>query len=56
VARGQLQAVVDGPYPMTTDGVRAAFRVLQSRHGHGKVVITVADLPPPQQQQQQQQQ
>lgn len=46
-ARGQLQAVVDGPYPMTTDGVRAAFRTLQSRHAHGKVVIHVADLPPP---------
>jgi NADPH:quinone reductase-like Zn-dependent oxidoreductase len=46
-ARGQLQAVVDGPYPMTTDGVRAAFRTLQSRHAKGKVVIHVADLPPP---------
>ena len=41
--RGQLVAVVDGPYPMTTSGVRQAFEKLQSRHAHGKVVIQVPE-------------
>eukprot|EP00565_Helicotheca_tamesis_P008582 CAMPEP_0185728792 /NCGR_PEP_ID=MMETSP1171-20130828/4191_1 /TAXON_ID=374046 /ORGANISM="Helicotheca tamensis, Strain CCMP826" /LENGTH=383 /DNA_ID=CAMNT_0028397535 /DNA_START=32 /DNA_END=1183 /DNA_ORIENTATION=+ len=41
---GKLQGVVDGPYPMTTEGVRKAFHTLQSRHGKGKVVVKVADL------------
>ena len=41
---GKLKAVVDGPYPMTTSGVRQAFRKLESRHPHGKVVIQVSDL------------
>ena len=41
---GQLTAVVDkkGPFPFTTEGVRQAFRLQESRHAHGKVVITVA--------------
>lgn len=38
----KLIAVVDGPYPMTTEGVRKAFLVQESRHGKGKVVIQVA--------------
>lgn len=42
---GKLQAVIDGPYPMTTEGVRKAFRTLESRHPKGKVVVKVADLP-----------
>merc|ERR1711971_353475 len=29
-------------YPMTTDGVREAFRVQQSRHAKGKVVVRVS--------------
>ena len=42
---GQLRAVVDpeGPFPFTTQGVRDAFRKQQSRHAHGKVVISVAE-------------
>ena len=41
---GTLKAVVDprGPFPFTTDGVREAFRVQESRHGHGKVVVQVS--------------
>lgn len=42
---GKLQAVIDGPYPLTTEGVRNAFSRLQSRHAKGKVVVTVADRP-----------
>jgi NADPH:quinone reductase-like Zn-dependent oxidoreductase len=42
---GKLQAVIDGPYPFTTEGVRKAFRTLESRHAKGKVVVKVADLP-----------
>mmetsp|Transcript_38147 Transcript_38147/g.70408 ORF Transcript_38147/g.70408 Transcript_38147/m.70408 type:complete len:400 (-) Transcript_38147:152-1351(-) len=42
---GKLQAVVEGPYPMTTDGVRNAFKSLQSRHPKGKVVVQVAAFP-----------
>lgn len=44
VTDGKLEAVVDGPYPFTTEGVRAAFRRLESRHPKGKVVIKIADL------------
>jgi len=42
---GKLKAVIDpaGPYPFTTDGVRAAFKRQESRHGKGKVAIHVAD-------------
>lgn len=41
----QLKAVVDpkGPFPLTTEGVRAAFRNLESRHSRGKTVIRVSD-------------
>ncbi|CAB9497695.1 furan-3-one reductase [Seminavis robusta] len=41
---GKLQAVIDGPYPLTTEGVCKAFRTLESRHPKGKVVVQVADL------------
>jgi hypothetical protein len=36
--------VVDpqGPFPFTTEGVRAAFRNLESRHSWGKTVIRVS--------------
>lgn len=43
---GKLKAVMDGPYPLTTEGVRKAFRTLESRHAKGKVVVKIADLPP----------
>jgi NADPH:quinone reductase-like Zn-dependent oxidoreductase len=41
---GKIQAVVDdrGPHSFTTEGVRAAFRVQESRHALGKVVIQVS--------------
>merc|ERR1712194_460827 len=38
---GEVEAVVDGPYPMTTEGVQKAFHKLKSRHANGKVVIKV---------------
>lgn len=41
---GKLQAVIDGPYSLTSEGVRNAFRKLESRHAQGKVVIKIADL------------
>jgi len=43
-ADGTLRAVVDpaGPFPLTTEGVRAAFNLHASRHARGKVVIRVA--------------
>ena len=39
-----LVPVIDprGPFAFTTDGIRDAFRLQQSRHAKGKVVITVA--------------
>jgi len=40
---GQLEAVMDGPYSMTTEGVQQAFHTLQNRHAKGKVVIQVAN-------------
>jgi NADPH:quinone reductase-like Zn-dependent oxidoreductase len=40
-AQGQLEAVIE-PFPFTTEGVRKAFRLVESRHAHGKVVIAVA--------------
>ena len=45
---GKIQAVLDprGPFPFTTEGIRQAFRVQESRHGFGKVVIEVAPQPP----------
>jgi len=41
---GKLKAVLDsrGPFPFTTEGVRAAFRLQESRHALGKVIIRVA--------------
>ena len=41
---GKLQTVMEGPFPMTTKGVREAFGTLKSRHAKGKVVVKVADL------------
>lgn len=42
---GTLSACIDsrGPFPFTTEGVRKAFRLQESRHVHGKVVIIVSD-------------
>lgn len=42
---GKLNAVMDprGPFPLSTKGVCQAFRVLESRHGKGKVVVHIAD-------------
>jgi NADPH:quinone reductase-like Zn-dependent oxidoreductase len=44
-ADGTLKAVVDpkGPFPFTTEGVRKAFHLQESRHGHGKVVVQVSN-------------
>lgn len=42
-ASGQLSAVVEGPFPFTTEGVQKAFRLQECRHAHGKVVIQVAE-------------
>eukprot|EP00548_Thalassiothrix_antarctica_P006475 CAMPEP_0194148440 /NCGR_PEP_ID=MMETSP0152-20130528/32449_1 /TAXON_ID=1049557 /ORGANISM="Thalassiothrix antarctica, Strain L6-D1" /LENGTH=81 /DNA_ID=CAMNT_0038849999 /DNA_START=220 /DNA_END=465 /DNA_ORIENTATION=+ len=40
-----LKAVIDSregrPFPFTTKGVRKAFRLQETRHIHGKVVIQV---------------
>lgn len=43
--KGVLEAALDerGPFEFTTEGVRKAFHVQESRHVHGKVVIHVAD-------------
>jgi len=40
---GTLKAVMDsrGPFPFTTEGVRKAFRLQETRHVHGKVVVQV---------------
>lgn len=42
---GKLKAVIDprGPFPFTTQGIRDAFHLQESRHTKGKVVIHVAD-------------
>ena len=42
---GKLKAVIDtkGPFSFTTEGVRAAFRLQESRHPHGKVIVRVAE-------------
>ena len=42
---GKLKAVLDtqADYAFTTDGVRKAFRTLESRHAQGKVVVQVSD-------------
>mmetsp|Transcript_4626 Transcript_4626/g.11954 ORF Transcript_4626/g.11954 Transcript_4626/m.11954 type:complete len:113 (+) Transcript_4626:597-935(+) len=41
---GKYKAVIDNVYPFTTEGVRSAFHVVESRHGKGKVVVKIADL------------
>ena len=41
---GKVQAVMEGPYPMTTEGVQNAFKSLHSRHPKGKVVVKVSEL------------
>jgi len=40
---GNLKAVMDsrGPFRFTTEGVRKAFRLQETRHIHGKVVVQV---------------
>ena len=43
VSSNKLKPVIEGPFPFTTEGVRAAFRLQESRHPQGKVVIHVAD-------------
>ena len=37
----KLKAVIDpkGPFPFTTEGVRSAFRLQESCHPHGKVIV-----------------
>jgi len=42
---GTLKACTDsqGPFPFTTDGVRKAFRLQETRHVKGKVVIALTD-------------
>jgi NADPH:quinone reductase-like Zn-dependent oxidoreductase len=42
--KGTLKAVIDpkGPFPFTTEGVRKAFRLQESRHIQGKVVVKVS--------------
>ena len=44
---GKIQAVIDprGPFPFTTEGIRKAFRVQETRRGFGKVVIDVTPQP-----------
>eukprot|EP00512_Aurantiochytrium_limacinum_P006238 CAMPEP_0171512934 /NCGR_PEP_ID=MMETSP0959-20130129/1907_1 /TAXON_ID=87120 /ORGANISM="Aurantiochytrium limacinum, Strain ATCCMYA-1381" /LENGTH=361 /DNA_ID=CAMNT_0012050889 /DNA_START=602 /DNA_END=1687 /DNA_ORIENTATION=+ len=34
----------NSPFPFTTEGVRAAMNLLQTRHAHGKVIVHVADF------------
>lgn len=43
-AKGTLKAVIDpkGPFSFTTEGARKAFRLQESRHIHGKVVVQVS--------------
>lgn len=43
-ASNKLKPVMEGPFPFTTQGVRSAFRLQESRHPQGKVVIHVADM------------
>jgi NADPH:quinone reductase-like Zn-dependent oxidoreductase len=40
--KGTIKAVVDGPFPFTTEGIRKAFRIQESRHGQGKVIVQVS--------------
>mmetsp|Transcript_22157 Transcript_22157/g.27185 ORF Transcript_22157/g.27185 Transcript_22157/m.27185 type:complete len:376 (-) Transcript_22157:681-1808(-) len=43
---GTLQAVIDekGPFPFSTEGVRNAFHLQESRHPHGKVIVQVKQV------------
>lgn len=45
VSTGRLKAVIDhrSPFPLTAEGVKAAFQLQASKHAHGKVVISVLD-------------
>lgn len=45
IDEGRLQVKIDpaGPFPFTEQGVKDAFRLQESRHAHGKVVIMVDD-------------
>lgn len=40
--KGAVEAVIDGPYDFTTEGVRQALRCQETRHAKGKVVVTVS--------------
>ena len=42
---GKVKAVIDpqGPFPFTTEGVRKAYHLQESRHPHGNVVVHIAD-------------
>ncbi|KAG7361575.1 alcohol dehydrogenase [Nitzschia inconspicua] len=42
---GTLKACIDprGPFPFSTEGVRKAFRLQETRHVNGKVVVTLSD-------------
>jgi 2-methylene-furan-3-one reductase len=44
VQAGELKPVLDpkSPFPFTEEGVKAAWKLHESRHGHGKVVIEIA--------------
>ena len=42
-AKGTIQAVYEGPFDFTTEEVRSAFRLQETRHVKGKVVIGVSD-------------
>ncbi|MTV81456.1 NADP-dependent oxidoreductase [Secundilactobacillus folii] len=41
VASGAVKVVIDSKFPLTTEGLRAAHERSESRHAHGKIVITV---------------
>lgn len=43
--RRKFKIIIDSksPFPLTTDGVRAAFNLMISRRAHGKVVIAIRD-------------
>lgn len=34
---------MEGPFPFTTEGIRKAFRLQESRYAHGKAVICVVE-------------
>jgi hypothetical protein len=48
IQEGKLKAVLDGPYPFTTQGVRQAFCTLESHYANkenNKVVVKITNLP-----------